>query len=326
MSDRNDFMRRFLALFLVTLVLLALTACRQGTSTVSDTNESVGYSDGQVMLVVATERNRYRDVYTDQIWGVEVDNAGTTFQTYLLKEIQSFLRELKLMNLLADQQGIRLTGQERDRLERLTDEFYDSLTEADLRYTGVKKEEVFELYSEYHRANRLVDELTSGVNLEISDSEAKVIRVQEIFLTDSDYAENVHTQAMTDGTDFAFLARSVSENKEIERNVSRGEQSKEYEDVVFSLEAGEISPVIREGNNCYIVKCINDYDVEATADRKQRLLTMRKNQAFRQIYDEFVAETPVTFTNEIWGRISLKDENASTTTDFFEKYQEAMNQ
>lgn len=310
---------------LLTVLMVFLTACRQGTSTVSEVEAAPGYSDSQIMLVVATERNRYRNVYTDRIWEVEVDNQGTTFQMYLLREIQSFLQELKMMNLLADQQDLRLSGQEKDRLEKLAEAFYDSLTEEDRKYIGVDQTDVYELYCEYHRANRLVDQLTQDVNLEISDSEAKVIRVQEILLSDGDQAQAVHDQAAAEGADFSFLARSLSEKKEIERNVCRGEQSKAYEDVVFALEAGAVSPVIQEGQQYYIVKCINDYDVQATTERKQRLATMRKNQAFRQIYDAFVAETPVEFTSEIWDRISLEDGAGSVTTDFFEKYQEMMN-
>ena len=78
----------------------------------SEDKTSQGYSDAQTMIVIATERNRYRDVYTDQIWQVAVDDEGTQFQTYLLGEIKSFLSELKTMKLLADEREIRLSGQE----------------------------------------------------------------------------------------------------------------------------------------------------------------------------------------------------------------------
>lgn len=85
-------------------------------------------------IVIATERNRYRDVYTDQIWQVAVDDEGTQFQTYLLGEIKSFLSELKTMKLLADEREIRLSGQEKEQLQELAGDFYDSLTKEDLGY------------------------------------------------------------------------------------------------------------------------------------------------------------------------------------------------
>lgn len=50
------------------------------------------------------------------------------------------------------------------------------------------KQDVYELYEDYHLANKLVDELTGQVDLEISDSEAKVITVQEISVSDEGQA------------------------------------------------------------------------------------------------------------------------------------------
>ena len=311
------------------LVLLILTgfclaACGNGIPMVSDGGDGQGYSDAQIMLVVATERNRYRNVYTDQIWQVEVDDEGTLFQTYLMKSIQNFLQELKTMNRLADERGIKLTGQEKEQLEKLAEDFYGSLTEGDLEYTGIDEEGIYDFYVEYHLANKLVDELTKDVNLEISDSEAKVIRVQEIVLSDESQAQEVYGQAAAENTDFLSLARSVSEDKEIERSVGRGERSKEYEDVVFALETGGISPVISEDGRFYIVKCLDDYDEEATLERKKKLAATRKNQVFRQIYDSFVSEASVEIKSDVWNEISLSEECASTTTGLFEIYQETM--
>lgn len=319
--------RKGIAVGLLFLLLtgFCLAACGNGISMVSDAGDGQGYSDAQIMLVVATERNRYRDVYTDQIWQVEVDDEGTLFQTYLLKSIQSFLQELKTMNRLADERGIKLTGQEKEQLERLAENFYGSLTEEDRKYTGIDEEGVYDFYVEYHLANKLVDELTRDVNLEISDSEAKVIRVQEIVLSDESQAQEVYGQVTAENGDFLSLARSVSEDKEIEKPIGRNERSKEYEDVVFSLEAGGISPVIHDGDRFYIVRCVDDYDEDATLERKKKLAAARKNQAFRQIYDSFVSEASVEIKSDVWDEISLAEESASTTTGLFERYQEMMN-
>lgn len=46
----------------------------------------------------------------------------------------------------------------------------------------VTEHEVYDLYCEYYRADKLVAELTKDENLEVSDAEAKVIQVQQIVL------------------------------------------------------------------------------------------------------------------------------------------------
>lgn len=316
---------RAIALSMALAVAPGLTGCGSVIPIVSEVKETQGYTDPQTMLIVATERNRYRKVYTDQIWQVKVRDDGTTFQTYLLGEIKNFLREMKTMNLLADEQEINLTAQEKEQLRELAAQYYESLTEADRAYIGADEADVYTMYEAYHRANRLVDELTREVNLEISDSEAKVITVQEIKLSDGAKAQEVYGQITAEGADFASIARSVSEDSAIEKSVGRSERPKAYEDAVFSLEAEQISPVFQEGGAWYIVKCINDYDEEATLERKQKLALQRKNQAFRQIYDVFEKEHPVEISGNIWEGISLADGAESTTTSFFEQYQEYMN-
>ncbi len=305
-------------------VALLLGGCGESAPMTLEVKEAEGYTDGQIMLVVATEKNRYSEVYSDQVWQIPIDQEGTTFQEYLLKQVRHFLEEVKVMNLMADQQEIVLTNQEQERLEELTKDFYESLTEADLAYIGVSQEEVLQLYSEYYRAGRLVEELTKDVDLEISDSEAKVIVVQEIQVSDHEEAQKIHTQAMTEGVDFASLARVVTQGEQVQKMVGRKERSQEYEDVVFKLSEGEIGPIIREGDNFFIVKCIEDYDEEATLDRKQNLSLERKNRVFRKAFDTFAAHYTVNMGGDIWNQISLGEAESSSTTDFFEWYVDYM--
>ena len=293
---------------------------------VSEVQGTEGYTDTQTMLVIATERNRYREIYTDQIWEVEVRDDGTRFQDYLLGEIRGFLGELRTMNLMADQEKMTLTGQEKELLRKLSEEYYASLTEADRAYIGADAEDVYTMYEAYHRANKLVNELTKDVNMEISDSEAKVITLQEIRVGNEADAQAAYARVTEENADFAGVARAASEDKVIEKSVGRGERDTAYEDVVFSLEKGQISPVFQVGDAWYIVKCVNDYDEEATLERKQKLAFQRKEQAFRRIYDQFAAAHPVEIGGAVWDRISFTDGADSTTTDFFERYQETMGQ
>ena len=304
-------------------VALAAGGCGESTPIASEEEVVEASTDAPLRRVVAPASHRSSPAYPPPPGGDPVGDEEVTFQEYLLGEVRHFLEEVKTMNLLADQQQIDLTSQEKERLRELTEDYYSSLTEADKAYTGISEDEVYQLYMEYHRAGKLVDELTKNVDMEISDSEAKVITVQEIRVSDNDKAKRIHTQAMGAGMDFSSLARAVSEDSQIEKSVGRGERSREYEDAVFILAEEEISPIIRDGDGFYIVKCINEYDEEATLERKQKLALNRKNQAFRKVYEGFAAENPVVLEGNIWDRFPFADEG-STTADFFEWYGDYM--
>lgn len=300
------------------------TACSVSLPMVQESADTEGYTDAQTMLIIATERNRYRQVYTDQIWDVEVSDDQVSFQAYLLDQIRQFLGEVKSMNLLADEQGLTLTGQEREQLKQLADDYYTSLSDADKDYIKASRDDVYTMYEAYHRANKLVDELTKDVSLEISDSEARVIRVQEVVVSDEAKAQELYEKITRDGADFAATARKESENSDIEALVGRGERDAAYEDPVFALETDQVAEPFLWQGEWYLVKCISDFDEDATLERKNKLALQRKEQAFQSIYDSFEEDHKVEIEGSIWNKVSLSDGADCTTSDFFVRYHEVM--
>lgn len=313
------------AILLVFAAVTGILFFRNGFSIRKETGDTSGFPDAQAMLIITTEANRYRIVYTDQIWQVQVGEEES-FQLYLLEQIRTFLKEVKTMNLLADERGIQLTGQEKEQLRQLSSEFYQSLTEADRECIGASEEDVYAMYEAYHRANRLVDEVTKNVDLEISDSEARVMKIQELCLETEESAQEAFQQLSEEGTNFSSVARAIREEGYKEQSVGRGERSAAYEAAVFSLEDGQLSQPFADGDSWYLVKCVDSYDEDATLERKERLALQRKNQAFRRIYDTFAGEHPVEIQGSIWENVNLTEMGQSTTVDFFERYQEYMSQ
>lgn len=313
------------AILLVFAAVTGILFFRNGFSIRKETGDTSGFPDAQAMLIITTEANRYRTVYTDQIWQVQVGEEES-FQLYLLEQIRTFLKEVKTMNLLADERGIQLTGQEKEQLRQLSSEFYQSLTEADRECIGASEEDVYAMYEAYHRANRLVDEVTKNVDLEISDSEARVMKIQELCLETEESAQEAFQQLSEEGTNFSSVARAIREEGYKEESVGRGERSAAYEAAVFSLEDGQLSQPFADGDSWYLVKCEDSYDEDATLERKERLALQRKNQAFRRIYDTFAGEHPVEIQGSIWENVDLTEMGQSTTVDFFERYQEYMSQ
>ena len=313
------------AILLVFAAVTGILFFRNGFSIRKETGDTSGFPDAQAMLIITTEANRYRTVYTDQIWQVQVGEEES-FQLYLLEQIRTFLKEVKTMNLLADERGIQLTGQEKEQLRQLSSEFYQSLTEADRECIGASEEDVYAMYEAYHRANRLVDEVTKNVDLEISDSEARVMKIQELCLETEESAQEAFQQLSEEGTNFSSVARAIREEGYKEESVGSGERSAAYEAAVFSLEDGQLSQPFADGDSWYLVKCVDSYDEDATLERKERLALQRKNQAFRRIYDTFAGEHPVEIQGSIWENVNLTEMGQSTTVDFFERYQEYMSQ
>lgn len=310
------------ALFLFLMLCLALAGCGKGTSLTSGKSSEKGYSLPEIMVIAMTEKNRYESVCTDEIWKTAVD-SDKDFESYLTGQIRDFMEELKVMNLLAQERGMSLTAQERASMSAAAEEYFGNLTKEDIRYMDVTEENVRTVFEDYCMAEKLVEELTDGINLEVSDNEAKVIRFEQAASSDRQAAEELAAAASQENADFRKCAEAAGLTV-TERRLGRKDETKEFEEAAFALAVGQISGVIESDGTYYVLKCTNDYDEEATAARKQVIFEERKRKAFQEIYDNFRGTITLTYTGDPWEKLDLASGSHAAGADFFKIYQKHM--
>lgn len=321
---RLDRCRRYLPVAAVgTAMMCWMAGCGGGIPIVSDKKTEYDYPKAQAMIIIANERNRYEHAYTEQIWDVEVED-GKTFEAYLLEQIQGFLKDLKTMNLLADSRALEISNAEQEQIRKVAEAYYQGLTEADIQYMGVTQKDVEAMYEEYYTANKLVSQLTEEMDLEVSDSEAKVISVRQAVFADREQAAEVVAALAENGSDFTAVVKEKTDHAPEELQLGRGQVPEELEEAAFALEIGAISSVVESDGQYYIFQCVNDYEVEATKERKAQLYEERKSQAFGSIYAQFQTEHEVVLTDPLWMEIQFQESDQTTADHFFTLYQEEL--
>ena len=314
---------RVLRLWCLVLIMVLLAAgCKARPPVTVKKEIGITLRRPEIMLVVATERNRYEQIYTSQIWDIAVVEDGTTFQEYLLEQIKQFMVDLKRIGAMAQEYGITLDNGEMEQLRRLAQDYYSQLTEADKAYTGAGSDDVLNLYQEYYLACKTVDVLTKNADLEISDNEAKVVEVSQIVLDNEFNAREVWQAVRSEGADFDAIARANSTEEQIRREIVRGELSAGMEEAVFAMNQGEISEIMEDNGRFYLFYCHNPYDQEATLARKEEMMLLRKDSVFHEYYDAFLEDNLVTVSGRIWQDVSFVTQENTTTTNLFELYQE----
>lgn len=278
------------------------------------------YGRAETMVIVTTERLRYEEVYSENIWSAAVDNRGTTFETALLSQIHDFLKELKVMSLMAGEEKISLSSREKEQVKAAADEYVKALGEAAAEEFGLSEKEMEGLYTDYWLAEKLVEQLTGGMNLEVSDSEAKVITVSQIELSDKNTAEEVLVKVVEEGADFNSIAKEYSEDPEIRKQIFYGLREEEYEKAAFSMKTGEISGLVKDSGKYYILKCVNDYDEAATRIHKEQMIREKKNEAFYSSYQVFKDEHPLAGESDIWKDLTITG-TPVVEADFFEIFE-----
>ena len=306
---------------LAAVVLAAAVVCGCGVkeTLLSGRKSEREYGKAETMVIVTTERLRYEELYTDKIWDTVVDESGTTFEETLLSQIHDFLKELKTMSRMADEEKVTLSGKERELAKQAAAQYMKELKNAG-ESSEIDKDVVESLYEDYWKTEKLVETLTGSVNLEVSDSEAKVITVDEIVLSDKDQADEALKKVQMEGTDFMTVAKEVSEDQEIEKKISRGLRPEAYEKAAYALATGETSDVIEADGKYYILRCVNDYDEAATKVRKEEMVREKRNEVGYETYSEYAAKVHLAKDDSLWKNLSITD-GERTSADFFEIFE-----
>ena len=269
-------------------------------------------------VFLANYQNIYGEAYGIDLWTHE--SPDFELGDYVKETAVSNLARIISMDELAAEQGITTGDAEEEKAKKAAEEYYDSLSPEEIEWIGISKEELTDLYLRYALAEKLYQSLTRDVNREISEDEARVMTIQEIYTTDSAAAAAIVT-ALADGTDFATLAAQYTENAQVERNIKRGDLPAQVEEAAYALDSDGISPMVETEGGWYFIKCINKNVEDLTAENKLVIEQNREKEASDDVYDKFVSDLSSSLNEDLYNSIELQTDGSITTDSFFSVYE-----
>ena len=351
--DRLNFLKiNFIALAMA----LLLTGCGM-----PDLDRKVvfttGFSDGEVfriedstcslteiMVYLVNTQKGYESSIGSEVWEKETDTG--TVESRLKESVLAKVAQIKAMNLLAVETGIELDDSEMALADQAADEYYSSLSEADIAaMNNVTLDEIADIYKEQALAAKLYKYIIRDINPEISDDEARTITVEQILIktysldakgekvdfSDADKkAAYIKARgilaSLDEDTSFEELMSEYNEADESTISFGKGEMEEVYENAAFNLGTEEVSGVIDTSEGYVILKCITTFNKEETEANKVKIVALRKREVFGAQYDTFVSTLTKELNQKLWDSITLvEDENvtASSLIDVYEKYFES---
>jgi len=326
--------RRWIALCAaLTLVSTTLTGCTIGNTEIVLNMNSVGRNHvfsingdrctkEEARLYLCNYQNLYGSAYGIDLWDYDYSklDEGETLEAYVKDVTLSELANVMCMEQLAEQQELTLTEEELDKVADAVEEYYDSLSRKERSYIGLDKNELREFYEKYALAQKLYNNLIQGINEEVSDDEARIIRIQQIFVKDKEIAQLVQ-QKLTGGESFTTLASNYNEADVIEKNLGRGVYPEEVDDVAFHLDDEEVSDMIETEDGYYFIKCLNKYDEQLTEANKENIIVKRRKEQFDDKFIEFVENSQFDLNEKVWENIKVDTSGDITTNSFFAIYE-----
>lgn len=270
-------------------------------------------------LYLCNYRNLYGSAYGIDLW--EYDYGTDSLEQYVKDITIQELSRIICMDLLAEQMEMSLTEEEKNLAGQAAAAYYATLTEAEISFMDVKESDVAASYEEYALARKLYLSLTEGIDEEVSDDEARVIRVQQIYVTSAETANAVQ-EKLDNGDDFAAVAGTYNRASEIETVVARDDLPQEVENVAFNLDNGEVSDMVETDDGFYFIKCLNKLEEQLTEDNKENIRQKRRMALFDNEYQDFVDASVFVMNDSLWEEISLQDTQEIVTDSFFAVFEE----
>ena len=319
--------RKKIALICLLCFSFLLTGCKIGNKEVivSNTlnnrqvfrigNVSCGLKEAKVYLV--NYQNIYGTAYGLDLW--QHDFGDSSLENYVKNITMQELAQVVCLDQLAKEKEMELSEEENGKIAQAAEEYFASLTEDETAYMGVSESDIKEYYEHYALAQKVYHSLTKAVNEEVSDDEARVMEIMQIFISDESRANEIASR-LAQGEDFATLANNYNELSSIQVNVSRDELPDAVEQIAFQMENDEVSGKITVDGGFYFIKCLNKYNQELTEANKANIVDKREKEAFDDEYNGFVSSLSSNINEELWENLELETGSGMKTDTFFEVF------
>lgn len=277
----------------------------------------------EVMVYVLLLKDLYEPNFTDVIWDYKLD-TGITLGEMAKEEVLNQIIQLKIMAMEAQNLETVLTDDELIEIENYANEYLAGIIEEDREKYGITYDTVFGVCKDNYLSEKVFDVVTMNVDTSISDEEAKQVTVWQIEVSTSSEDKNGNVIALSDEEkeaalnkakkllkkvkkeeDFYTFALSNSDDSIVEYTIGKGDKSDAYIDAAFALEEGKISKVIEDESGYYILYCVDSFNEDATAQKKEEIISKRQDKAFQKLYKEWLENYKVKIKQEIWDEIQF---------------------
>lgn len=289
-------------------------------------------STEEAKLVLMNFQNQYKKDFGGQIsWDQKL--GDTTLKEFVLDKAETDLSVVYAVSAIAGKNEVTLTDEEEGLIEQAAKEYVSGLTDAEKSYSNATEETVKSVYKNYYLADKEYYIETGSISETISDEEARVMKIQYIYIDTSKTSSEDAQKTLTDVKkqvekgyqDFLVQANKYSDGDAVERNIKKNEAEREHEIKAFELKEGKISDIITEEDGMYLVKCEKSYLENETLANKEQMIMDSKIKTFESVYAEFLEKNSCDINSKVWEGMSFSNDENVNASNLFEIYDKYLN-
>ena len=278
------------------------------------------------------------------IWGTEAEQG----KTYGEQAVEQALEDIELMCILKEKAAdydVEITEDDEKAIADAAAAFMSANTEDTLKTLAVTEDQVKTYLELETYKSRMHDPIIADVDKNVSDEEAQQSSFNYVSISTSDLSDDEikqkkeDAQKILDGLnadpdgDFGEIAKSVDDSYTVlsgsfDTNEDASEEESDDEDettasssnypdevmkVLRTLKDGEVGPDVIEADSAYyVVKLDKVNDEDATATKKESIISTRENELYTETTDKWLDEADIKVEKKVLKTLKVTDNHKFT--------------
>mgnify|MGYP001268906784 CR=1 FL=1 len=280
-------------------------------------------------------------------WDMEY-SEGVTMREFAKTSTMDMAVQYEILYNEAKKAGFELTKEEKDSIPTNADQFMETITEEQLKKTGLSKDTVEDILEKLMVTSKYIQDTIDkfdiddeGIKATVNKDELRQYNTEALFVATSTMDEQGKTKEFTKkekaeakkklesvlkkakaGDDFEKIVEKKEEIQNQENNfvVGQGAVSEEYEKLAKGLKNDEITDIVETADGYYIIKMIDNNSDEAYEAQVAQMIDEEEQKQFEAEYEKIKKDYKVTINDEVWDEIVMgettiikSDDNKETT-------------
>ena len=278
------------------------------------------------------------------VWGTEAEEG----KTYGEQAVEQALEDIELMCILKEKAAdydVEITEDDEKAIADAAAAFMSANTEDTLKTLAVTEDQVKTYLELETYKSRMHDPIIADVDKNVSDEEAQQSSFNYVSISTSDLSDDEikqkkeDAQKILDGLnadpdgDFGEIAKSVDDSYTVlsgsfDTNEDASEEESDDEDettasssnypdevmkVLRTLKDGEVGPDVIEADSAYyVVKLDKVNDEDATATKKESIISTRENELYTETTDKWLDEADIKVEKKVLKTLKVTDNHKFT--------------
>ncbi len=328
--------KKVTALLLTAAMLTGMTVSGCGNkindtatfATLDDTTITMGVANFCAKYEQAMYDSYYMAIFGENMWESDLYGNGNTMTQDVKDEIEEELQTLYLLQAHMDEYDISVSDEEEAAILKAADDFIAANSKEAVKQIGAEnKDNVTELLRLRTIQNKMHNRIIEDADTEVTDEEAaqrsfSYVSVSTSGATDADGNQVEYTeeekadlksaaQEVAKAEDFDAAAEAAGYTVSTASYGSAEDENATMDTAVLeaadALKEGEVSDVIETDSAYYVVRLDSEHDEEATASKKEELISQKQEDYYNDILDGWKEASKWTLNESEWAKVTFED-------------------